>query len=258
MNTVLESPSAPPGRRVRRVSLFGVTVHALTFEETVDYVFELAEAGKSAQHVVLNAAKIVQMSQDRQLRNIIANCALVNADGQSVVWASRVLGAPLPERVTGVDLFAAIVERAAETGHRLYFLGATDEVLAEMIGRLRRRYPSIMIAGHRNGYWEDDDQVIEAVCKARPHFLFLAIPSPRKEFWLRQHLDALGVPFVMGVGGTFDVVAGKVRRAPVWAQRIGCEWVYRVLQEPRRMWKRYLYGNSAFLILTAREWWRTR
>lgn len=100
--------------------------------------------------------------------------------------------------------------------------------------------------------------MIAAVRQARPHFLFLAIPSPRKEYWLSQHLDNLGVPFVMGVGGTFDVVAGKIRRAPRWVQRIGCEWVYRVVQEPRRMWRRYLQGNSAFLLLTAREWSRSR
>ena len=153
--------------------------------------------------------------------------------------------------------FHAIVGRAAQTGHRLYFLGATDEVLSEMIARLRKQHPTLVVAGQHNGYWSDDQEVIAAVRKARPHFLFLAIPSPRKEYWLSQHLESLAVPFVMGVGGTFDVVAGKVRRAPRWVQRIGCEWMYRVAQEPRRMWKRYLQGNSAFIMLTAREWWKS-
>src|SRR6187549_2700342 len=112
-----------------RVSIFGVNVDALTFDETVDRAFELADGGRCSQHVVLNAAKVVQMSGDDRLRGIVAHCDLVNADGQSVVWASRVLGRRLPERVTGIDLFNAIVARAARTGHRLYFLGATDEVL---------------------------------------------------------------------------------------------------------------------------------
>jgi N-acetylglucosaminyldiphosphoundecaprenol N-acetyl-beta-D-mannosaminyltransferase len=206
---------------------------------------------------VLNAAKVVLMSKDDRLRDIISRCALINADGQSIVWASRILGRPLPERVAGIDLFHAIVDRAAQTGHRLYFLGATDEVLSEMIGRLRKQYPTLVVAGQHNGYWKDDQEVVTAVRKARPHFLFLAIPSPRKEYWLSQHLESLAVPFVMGVGGTFDVVAGKVRRAPRWVQRIGCEWMYRVAQEPRRMWKRYLQGNSAFIVLTAREWWKS-
>jgi len=241
-----------------RIQLYGVEIDAITFDQTLDRAFELADMPGVSQHVVLNAAKVVLMAKDDQLRRIIAGCALVNADGQSVVWASRLLGSGLPERVAGIDLFSAIVDRAAGTGHRLYFLGATDEVLGTMMQRLRDRYPALVIAGHHNGYWKNDDEVIAAVRAARPHFLFLAIPSPRKEYWLRQHLEALGVPFVMGVGGTFDVVAGKVRRAPRWVQRIGCEWVYRVVQEPRRMWKRYLQGNTAFVALTVREWWRSR
>jgi N-acetylglucosaminyldiphosphoundecaprenol N-acetyl-beta-D-mannosaminyltransferase len=258
MSTVTTMSTITAPAPIRRVSLFGVDVDALSFDETIDRAFELAEASGTSQHVVLNAAKVVLMSKDDRLRNIVAGCDLVNADGQSVVWASRLLGRPLPERVAGIDLFNAIVERAARTGHRLYFLGATDEVLTAMIGVLRARYPALVIAGHHNGYWSDDNDVIAEVRRAQPHFLFLAIPSPRKEYWLSQHLDSLAVPFVMGVGGTFDVVAGKVRRAPRWAQRIGCEWVYRLVQEPRRMWKRYLRGNSAFLALTAREWARSR
>jgi N-acetylglucosaminyldiphosphoundecaprenol N-acetyl-beta-D-mannosaminyltransferase len=245
---------APP----RRVRLFGAEVDALTFAETVDRSFELADTATVAQHVVLNAAKVVQMRDDDRLRTIVAGCDLVNADGQSVVWASRLLGRPLPERVAGIDLFNAIVERAATTGHRVFFLGATEEVVTEMVAQLRERSPTLAVAGYRNGYWDDDAEVVELVRAAHPDFLFLAIPSPRKEYWLSEHLDRLGVPFVMGVGGTFDVVAGKVQRAPRWVQRLGCEWVYRLGQEPRRMWKRYLKGNSAFLALTAAEWWRSR
>lgn len=245
----------PPRPRVR---LFGTPVDALTFAETVDRSFELADAGGPAQHVVLNAAKVVQMREDDRLRSIVAGCDLVNADGQSVVWASRVLGRRLPERVAGIDLFNAILERAAKTGHRVFFLGATQEVLADMAARLRARHPSLVIAGYRDGYWDDDDAVVETVRAAHPDFLFLAIPSPRKEYWLNENLDRLGVPFVMGVGGTFDVVAGKVRRAPRWVQRAGCEWLYRLAQEPRRMWRRYLRGNSLFVGLIALEWWKSR
>jgi N-acetylglucosaminyldiphosphoundecaprenol N-acetyl-beta-D-mannosaminyltransferase len=252
MNAAVALASRP------RVRLFGTPVDALTFAETVDRSFELADAGGPAQHVVLNAAKVVQMREDDRLRSIVAGCDLVNADGQSVVWASRVLGRPLPERVAGIDLFKAIIERAAQTGHRVFFLGATQEVLAEMVELLRARHPSLVIAGYRDGYWDDDDGVVETVRAARPDFLFLAIPSPRKEYWLSENLERLAVPFVMGVGGTFDVVAGKVRRAPVWVQRVGCEWLYRLAQEPRRMWKRYLRGNSRFVGLIAMEWWRSR
>ena len=189
---------------------------------------------------------------------MIRACPVVNADGQSVVIASRLLRQPLPERVAGIDLFAELVKRSAENGRSVYFLGARDDVLEEMVSRFRTRYPTLRIAGFRNGYWNDDAEVIEQVRAAQPDLLFLAIPSPRKEFWLAEHLPALGVPFAMGVGGSFDVLAGKIKRAPKWVQRIGCEWVYRLVQEPRRMWKRYLVGNTAFMWLTVKELWRSR
>jgi N-acetylglucosaminyldiphosphoundecaprenol N-acetyl-beta-D-mannosaminyltransferase len=241
-----------------RRQLFGVPVDALTMDQTVDRILELIDAGEQVQHVVLNAAKVVMMSKDPALLDVIRACPVINADGQSVVLASRLLRRPLPERVAGIDLFSELVARAAATGRSVYFLGARDEVLETMIARFRREFPSLRIAGYRNGYWSDDNDVIAQVRESQPDLLFLAIPSPRKEFWLGQHLAALGVPFAMGVGGSFDVVAGKVKRAPRWVQRVGCEWVYRLVQEPRRMWKRYLVGNSAFTWLTLKELWRTR
>ncbi|MGE3796043.1 MAG: WecB/TagA/CpsF family glycosyltransferase [Dehalococcoidia bacterium] len=242
----------------RRVDLFGLPVDALDAGATLDRAFEIADRGAPAQHVALNAAKVVLANRDESLREIIKGCDLVSADGSSVVWASRVLRKPLPERVTGIDLFAALLERAEETGHRVYFLGATQDVLDEMLSRLRMRHPRLQVAGARNGYWDDDDEVVGAVAAADADFLFLALPSPRKEFWLAEHLERLSVPFVMGVGGSFDVLAGKVQRAPRWVQKAGCEWVWRLGQEPGRMWKRYMVGNSRFVALTVSEWWRSR
>lgn len=243
---------------VRRVHLFGVDVDALTMEETVQRIMELVADGVPVQHVVLNASKVVMMSKDEQLRKVISACPIVNADGQSVVIASRLLRRRLPERVAGIDLFLELVKRSAADGRSVYFLGARDDVLKEMIRRFLEQYPGLRIAGSRNGYWDDDAAIVELVRAAAPDLVFLAIPSPRKEFWLGEHLPEMGVPFAMGVGGSFDVVAGKVKRAPVWVQRIGCEWVYRLVQEPRRMWKRYLVGNTTFIWLTMREWWATR
>ena len=243
---------------VRRVHLFSVNIDALTMDETVQRIMDLVAEGESVQHVVLNASKVVMMSKDEQLRKVIAACPIVNADGQSVVVASRLLRRRLPERVAGIDLFLELVARSAVDGRSVYFLGARDEVLEEMIRRFLQQFPGLRIAGSRNGYWDDDAAIVEQVRAAAPDLVFLAIPSPRKEFWLAKHLPEMGVPFAMGVGGSFDVVAGKVKRAPVWVQRIGCEWVYRLVQEPRRMWKRYLVGNTTFVWLTVKEWWSTR
>jgi len=242
---------------VRR-DLFGVEIDALDMSNTVDRIMTLVDRRVQVQHVAINAGKVVMMSKDDKLRAVIRACPVVNADGQSVVIASRLLRRPLPERVAGIDLFAELVKRAAENGRSVYFLGARDEVLDEMLSRFRIQYPTLRIAGFRNGYWNEDAEVIDQVRAAQPDLLFLAIPSPRKEFWLAEHLPALGVPFAMGVGGSFDVLAGKIKRAPKWVQRIGCEWVYRLVQEPRRMWKRYLVGNTAFMWLTVKELWRSR
>jgi N-acetylglucosaminyldiphosphoundecaprenol N-acetyl-beta-D-mannosaminyltransferase len=160
--------------------------------------------------------------------------------------------------VAGVDLFERLVATAAHDGHSVYFLGAHRETVAEVVRVFRERHPDLVVAGSRDGYWRDDDDVVADVRDARPDYLFLAVPSPRKEFWLGEYLGSLGVPFVMGVGGSFDVVAGLTERAPVRVQRLGLEWAWRFAQEPRRMWRRYLVGNVAFIRLTAREWWLQR
>jgi N-acetylglucosaminyldiphosphoundecaprenol N-acetyl-beta-D-mannosaminyltransferase len=238
--------------------LFGVEVDVLTLAQSVDAARALVATGGPHQHVVLNAAKVVAMRDDPALRDVIASCSLVNADGVSVLLAGRVLGQPLPERVTGIDLFQALLSAAETDGSTVFLLGATQEVLDDLESEVRRRHPRLRIVGSHDGYWDDDGDVVRAVRAAAPDYLFLAIPSPRKEFWLNQHLDELGVPFVMGVGGSFDVLAGHVSRAPRIVQRMGLEWAWRWGQEPRRLWKRYVVGNTRFLALLARERWRQR
>lgn len=240
------------GRRV--VELFGVPVDVLTMEQTVSAVRKLVADGSPHQHVVVNAAKIVELGRNPALAEVIRGCDLVNADGKAVVWASRILGSPLPERVAGIDLFEKLVEAAHHDGSSVYFLGARPEIVAAVAGVLTARHPGLQVAGFHDGYWSDDEAMVAEVRAAQPDYVFLAIPSPRKEFWLNQHLQALGAPFVMGVGGSFDVLAGKVGRAPRWVQEIGMEWAWRVGQEPRRLAKRYLVGNTAFIAMTVSEW----
>jgi N-acetylglucosaminyldiphosphoundecaprenol N-acetyl-beta-D-mannosaminyltransferase len=241
-------------RTRRRVSVLGCDIDALTLPETLVEVDRLVRAGRPAQHCSINAAKAVMLDRDPRLRAIVAACALVNADGQAVVWASRFLGRPLPARVTGIDLFRALLGVAEDHGYTVYFLGATAEVAQAVVSRARRDHPCLNVAGWHHGYWgSDDDIIIAGVRAAQPHFLFLAIPSPRKEFWLAEHLEALAVPFCMGVGGSFDVYAGKTKRAPLWMQTSGLEWAYRLCQEPAKMWRRYLFGNAAFVWLLLRS-----
>lgn len=244
----------------RSVPLFGVRVDALTMLQTLSAVEALVDAGRPVQHCVINASKVVLMADDPELARIVGSCALVNADGQAVVWAARLLGRPLPERVAGVDLFLRLLALAEERGYSVYFLGATRDVVEEVTRRVRRRHPRLDIAGAHNGFFDSAGEatLCAEIAGLRPQLLFVGMPSPRKEYWLAANLERLGVTFAMGVGGSFDVLAGLTRRAPLWMQRAGLEWFYRFAQEPRRMWRRYLVGNARFLAIVAREPFRRR
>jgi N-acetylglucosaminyldiphosphoundecaprenol N-acetyl-beta-D-mannosaminyltransferase len=244
--------------REKRTEVFGVPLDLLTMSETIQRCSELIEARRPIQHVVLNAGKVVLMNDDPRLRSVIAGCDLVNADGQSIVWAGRFLGIPVPERVAGIDLMEALLGLAAERGWPVYLLGARQDVLETFVARVRDRWPNVIIAGYRNGYFEDDAEVARDIARSGARLLFVAISSPRKEFFLAEQREELGEVFAMGVGGSFDVWAGLTRRAPVWMQRCGLEWFYRLMQEPGRMGKRYLVGNARFIVLTIGERIRRR
>jgi N-acetylglucosaminyldiphosphoundecaprenol N-acetyl-beta-D-mannosaminyltransferase len=217
-------------------------------DETVERCRELILSGRQAQHVVLNGGKCVLLADEPDLRAIVAGCDVINADGQSVVWAARWLGVPVPERVAGIDLMERLLAVAEAEGWPVYFLGAKDDVLADFEAEARRRLPRLVVAGRRNGYFRPDEEpaVAETVRASGARLLLVAISSPLKERFLARQLHRMGPLLAMGVGGSFDVWAGRASRAPLWMQRSGLEWFYRFVQEPRRMWRRYLVGNARF------------
>jgi N-acetylglucosaminyldiphosphoundecaprenol N-acetyl-beta-D-mannosaminyltransferase len=180
---------------------------------------------------------------------------LILADGMSVVWALRASGQPIPERVAGVDLMARLLAAAGENQLRVYFLGARREVVTALVEKSRVQHPGIEIAGFRDGYFGRDDhpEIVEEIRYSRADILFVGMPSPFKETWCERHRQHLEVPVIMGVGGSFDVLAGFIRRAPHWAQVLGLEWFWRLLMEPRKLWKRYLTTNTEFIWLAGRE-----
>lgn len=187
------------------------------------------------------------MQTDAALSESVRACDIINIDGMGVVWGARFLGHHVPERVAGVDLFDRLLAMAAESGFPVYLLGGTQDIVERTATVVASRHPSLEIAGYHHGFfWDDEQSVVRKISESGARLLFVAITSPKKEIFINQWKDILNVDFVMGVGGTFDVTAGKVRRAPSWMQRCGLEWLYRVLQEPRRMWRRYLVTNLAF------------
>lgn len=241
---------------MNRITLMGCQIDNLSMEDTLQTVEGFIASGRPHQHVVVNVDKLVKASRDESLRRIINDCALVNADGMPVVWASRLLGRPLKERVAGVDLFEALMARAAHKGWRVFLLGAREEVVLAVRDAYLRRFPQLRIAGWRNGYWDgerEEAEVAEQVRASGADLLFVAISSPKKEQFLGRHQAAMRVPFAMGVGGSFDVAAGRVRRAPRWMQKVGLEWLFRFLQEPRRLFRRYFIDGATFFWLLAKE-----
>lgn len=241
-----------------RIEIMGCQIDNLTMEETIQTIDGFIRSGKPHQHVVVNVDKLVKASRDVQLRNIINGCALVNVDGMPVVWASRLLSKPLKERVAGVDLFEELMRRSATKGWRVFLLGAQEDVVAGVKTVYERKYPGLTIAGYRNGYWKPEEEagVVEQIKAAKADLLFVAISSPKKEQFLGKYQAEMKIPFAMGVGGTFDVAVGKVKRAPLWMQKSGLEWFYRFLQEPRRMFKRYFIDDAAFFGLLVKEFVR--
>jgi N-acetylglucosaminyldiphosphoundecaprenol N-acetyl-beta-D-mannosaminyltransferase len=239
-----------------RITLMGCEVDNLTMEETLGTIEGFIQSGLPHQHVVVNVDKLVKASRDPALRRIINECALINVDGMPVVWAARLLGKPLKERVAGVDLFEALMRRAGEKGWRVFLLGAREEVVSAVADTYQRKYPQLVLAGYRNGYWKGEEEeaaVVEQVRASRADLLFVAISSPKKEQFLGRYQLEMKIPFAMGVGGTFDVAIGRVKRAPVWMQKAGLEWFYRFLQEPRRMFRRYFIEDMAFIWLFIKE-----
>lgn len=241
-----------------RIDMMGCYIDNLSMAETLQAIEKLIQSGEPNQHVAVNVDKVVKANKDPNLQRIINECALISADGMPIVWASRLLGKPLKERVTGVDLFEALMACSVEKAWRIYFLGATEAVVSIVKQYYETKYPDILIVGYRNGYWlpEQEKVVVEHIKLAQADLLFVAMSSPQKEQFLGRYQAEMKIPFAMGVGGTFDVVAGKIKRAPLWMQQSGLEWFYRFLQEPRRMYKRYFIEDMMFFWLMLKEIFR--
>ncbi len=230
-----------------RNEYLGTPIDLLTFDQTVARAVEAMRKRELTQHVAMNVAKLVKMRRDPELRRDVMASDIIGIDGMGIVWGARALGLPAVERVAGVDLMERLLARCAEEGFRPYFLGARPEVLASAVLESTRRWPNLVFAGWRSGYFRPDDEpeIVRTIRASRADCLFIGMPTPHKERFLHRYRSMMGVPFIMGVGG-LDVLAGYVDRAPAVFQRAGLEWLYRVYQEPRRMWWRYATTNAVY------------
>ena len=244
-----------------KINLLNIPIDAITMQETLQKVENTILLKKQIHHTVVNAGKVVLMQTDKELEKSVIEADIINADGKAIVWAANLLGHKLPERVSGIDLMEELVKRSFEKGYKCFFLGATQDVVNRLVEIYKEQYSDDIIAGYRNGYFEknEEEQIAKEISDSGANMLFVAITSPKKEIFLNTYKNQLtNVNFVMGVGGSFDVIAGKVKRAPLWMQNSGLEWFYRVVQEPKRMWKRYLVGNTKFIWLIIKEYFKSK
>ncbi len=237
-----------------RIEFLGAPMDSLSMIDSVAHIEDKLIKGEFLQHVVVNVAKLVHMQTDNVLADSVKACDMINIDGMGVVLGARFCGHKVKERIAGVDLFHELLDMSAKRDFPVFLLGAKEDVVAKTADKVQSLYPQLTLAGFHHGYfWDDEEAIVKMINDSGAKLLFVAITSPKKENFINKWQDKLGVDFVMGVGGTFDVVAGKVKRAPVWMQNYGLEWLYRVIQEPGRMWKRYLVTNSKFAGLLIKE-----
>lgn len=233
----------------KRITILNTLIDVLSVPDTIRLVEEYVKQKEPLHLIGVNADKINELNKNGRLKQIVNSCGIINADGASVILASKFLGKPLPERVAGIDLMQSLVALSAEKGYSIYLLGAKQEIVDQTAAVLLKKHPKLKIVGTHNGYFKEEDwpQISTELKKARPDFIFVGITSPLKEY-LVEYLQEDGSNGVfMGVGGSFDVISGNIARAPLWMQKLNLEWLFRVMQEPRRLFKRYFVGNFTFI-----------
>jgi N-acetylglucosaminyldiphosphoundecaprenol N-acetyl-beta-D-mannosaminyltransferase len=248
------------------IIILGVPIDDLNMDQALDRVEEFIrigrESGKVHQIATVNADFVVKAMKDPELRYLLQESDMATADGMPLVWGSRLLGVNLEDRVAGADMVPALAERSAQKGYSMYFLGAAPGVAARAAEILQERYPGLEVAGVQSPPYSSvidmDPGVIEAIKAAKPDILLVAFGNPKQEKWIGMYGRELGVPVMIGIGGTLDFIAGNTKRAPEWMQRTGLEWSYRLIQEPRRLWKRYAVDLTNYGAFFVRQWWAMR
>jgi N-acetylglucosaminyldiphosphoundecaprenol N-acetyl-beta-D-mannosaminyltransferase len=258
-----ESTRTIPRTQAWPIGLLGVPFDNVTKAEAVARIEAMIATRQPHYVVTANVDFLVQAQRDVELQRILLEADLVLCDGTPLLWASRWLGNPLPERAAGSDVVPLLIRAAAEKGHRIFLLGAGPKVAAEAADRLQQQHPTLAIAGHYSPPFHDlldmdFAEIARQVKAARPDILFVSFGCPKQEKWIAMHYHLLGVPVLIGVGATLDFIAGRIKRAPVFMQRTGTECIYRLAHEPRRLARRYANDLFHFIPSIARQWWNLR
>jgi len=235
------------------VVLCGVRIDSISLEEVVNNVEKIISNNRKDYIVTPNAAHIVLLQKDNELKEVYENACLVLPDGMSIIWAAKILGTSLKRRITGIDLLFSLSRLAIQNNYSVFFLGAKEEIVRKVNEKLKQKFSYLKIAGFHNGYIEDNMEVIKKINKSRTDILFIGMGFPKQEKWIYENMKLLSIKVAVCIGGVFDIIAGKAKRAPKWMQKYGLEWFFRFIQEPRRLWKRYLIGNTIFIWMVLKK-----
>ncbi len=244
------------------MEILGCAVDRVSLRSATARLEGLIKAGGAHQAIVLPATSLMYARRDRRFLDICNGASIVLPDGVPLLWASRILGAPIPGRVAGSDLLGELSRVAEIRGYTCFFLGSTSEVVGRLEKVLLRRFPSLCLVGSFAPPVSPvfsaltNDEIVRRVNAARPDILWVGLGAPRQELWIHANLERLDVRLAIGVGAAFDMCSGSVRRAPNWMQKAGLEWFYRFLREPRRLFRRYFIDSAPFLPLVL--WQRVR
>ena len=241
--------------RNKRIIILNTIIDVLNINETIELVEKYVETKTPLHLMGVNADKINEVNQNEKMKKIVNSCGIINADGASVVLASKYLKKPLPERVAGIDLMMDLIKLSANKKYSIYLLGAKQEVVEKTEDVLKTKFPNLIISGIHNGYFKKEEwkDISKELKDKKPDFVFVGITSPIKEY-LIEYLQNDGNNCVfMGVGGSFDVISGNIPRAPKWMQKMNLEWLFRTMQEPKRLFKRYFVGNRVFIKAIIKE-----
>ena len=238
-----------------RVRFLNTVIDVLDTDETVKLVEKYVQT-KTALHLMgVNADKVNEINENEIMKRSVNSCGIINSDGASIVMASRYLKKPLPERVAGIDLMEQLIRLSEAKGYTVYLLGAKQVVVAKTAEVLVEKYPKLRIIGFRNGYFQKSEwqEISNELKEKKPDFVFVGITSPIKEYLIEYLQNDGNNSVFMGVGGSFDVISGMIPRAPLWMQKANLEWLFRVIQEPKRLFKRYFFGNLQFIMSVIKE-----
>ncbi|MBK6578649.1 MAG: WecB/TagA/CpsF family glycosyltransferase [Sandaracinaceae bacterium] len=253
----MSDPSTPR----ERLWVGSVPIDVITFAAAIDAIEELVTSGRGGSVFTPNVDHVVLAEEDARFRRAYADATLSLVDGTWVLWASRALRKPLPEKISGSDLMVPVIERAARRGFRVYLLGGGDGVAKRAAERLTESYPDLVIAGYESPRIDVDEpaekraELVARVKATRPDIVFVCLGAPKQELWIHDVTAALAPAVLLGVGAAIDFVAGTVQRAPAWVSATGVEWLYRLVREPRRLWRRYLLRDPKFFAIVARTRW---